>query len=688
MSAQTTKIESLEESNLTDDSKYSRWREEITLAEKEAEEFLKQGYTVYDRYKDERKDADASMRKFNIFSTNVGIMRSSLFSKIPKMEVKRRFGQAMDDPARVAAMMIQNILLQDLDDESCNYAQVLRYAITDRLCPGLGAAWLRLETETTEEILPAVTDPITGEMIQEEATFERVSSQEVPVDYVHWDDILISPCRTWEERRWVARRAFMDRDSLIKRFGEDKGKRVSLNYKPGTTGKQSDGNPTNDVLQKAVVYEIWDRQKKKVIWLSTGFGELLDEKADPLKLEDFEPFPKPLFATQSTNNVIPVSDFVMLQDQYNEMDTVNNRISILVDACKVAGVYDSSATGVQRMLEEGFENTLIPVDNWAMFAEKGGIKGQIDWLPLDQVVQALQYLRQAREDIKGQIYELSGISDIVRGDTKASETLGAQKIKAQFASVRIQSLQDEVALFAQSLLQIKAEIICRHFTPEQILEQSNMKFYLDSQQAPLIHAAMALIKGPHEKFEWRIKIQADSLAQADYQLEKQEKVEFINAVATFLQSAATMIEREPAMAPMMMDMLKFGVSGFRGASEMEGSIDSAMQMFQQKIDNPAPPPPDPAAMKAQADAQVKQQDAQLKQQQGQQDMAIKQQEAMMRQQESQQEMRFKMMENAMDIRHREQMNTLDRTQKMFEAAMKQREREETANERDTDTEDS
>jgi hypothetical protein len=666
--ASAFRIESIEDTKKTPSSNYQRWVEEINLAEKEASDFLQQGHSVYERYKDERKDADGSMRKYNIFSANVGIMVSSLFSKIPKATVSRRFEQSMDDQGRVAAMMIQNILLQDMDDENCNYAQVVRYAILDRLCPGIGCAWLRLETETKEEILEQITDPVTGEILQEAATYERVAGQEVPVDYVHWDDIVISPCRTWEERRWVGRRVFMDRDALVERFGDDKGNKIGLDYKPGSNSTSDNNNPVNDVLQKAVIYEIWDRNNKKVYWVSKKFPSLLDEKEDPLKLENFEPFPRPLFSTQSTDNVIPVSDFVMMQDQYNELDTVNNRISMLVDAVKAVGVYDSSATGVQRMLEEGTDNTLIPVDNWSMFAEKGGIKGQVDWLPLDQVVQALQYLRQAREDIKGQIYELSGISDIVRGESKASETLGAQKIKAQFASVRIQKLQDEVALFAQAILQLKAEIICRHFTPEQILKQSNMEFYLDGQNAPLVHGAIALIKGPTELFEWRVKIQPDSLVQADYQLQKQERVEFINATATFLQSAATMIEREPAMAPMMMEMLKFGVAGFKGSTEVEGSIDKTLAEIQKKIANPAPPPPDPAIEKAKVEMQVSQQEAQLDAQKVQQEMAAKERENMMN-------IQFAQQMNAMDIRQKQVMDTLERTQKMFDMEMKRRQSE-------------
>ena len=402
------------------------------------------------------------MKKFNVFSTNVGILQSSLFAKIPKAQVTRRFGQELDDAGRVAAMMIQNIVMQDMEDENCNFAQVVKYAITDWLVPGLGTAWLRLEAETEEKTLEAVTHPTTGEVLQEEATYEEVTSQEVCLDYVHWDDLVVSPCRTWEERRWIGRMVYMDRDKLGKRFGEEKAELVQLDYKPAT----DDDSPMNNIVDKAVVYEIWDRIDKKVIWITKGYKELLDEKDDPLKLENFDPCPRPLFALQSTGNYLPRADYAMIQDQYSEMDEINNRISMLVEACKVVGVYDeSSASSIGRMLEEGGENKMIPVSNWAMFAEKGGVAGAIDWLPLDKIIQAIEKLRQAREDIKAQIYELTGISDIVRGNTKASETLGAQQIKAQFASVRIQKQQEAVALFAQEILNMKAQLGLQTFYP-------------------------------------------------------------------------------------------------------------------------------------------------------------------------------------------------------------------------------
>ena len=382
----------------------------------------------------------------------------------------------------------------------------------------------------------------------------------------------------------------------------------------------------------------------------------MDEKEDPLGLEDFYPCPRPLFALTSTSNCVARADFVMMQDQYDEMDDVNNRISLLVAACKVVGVYDSGSDGLKKLLQEGVENTLVPADNWAMFAEKGGIKGQVDWLPLETVIAALERLRQAREDIKAQIYELTGISDIVRGNTKASETLGAQKIKAQFASVRIQKLQDEVARFAQDILRIKAQIICKHFDPSIILKMSNAKYTPDAALPPLIQEAITLLKD-EEGFNWRVKVQADSLGQQDYQMQKQEKVEFTNAMATFLQSAATTIKAMPPSAPMIFETLKFAISGFKGGQELESVIDNGIQAIMQDMEQQkqaAKNQPNPEQMKMQAEMQMEQQRFQLEQQSKQQDMAMKQQDMAMKQEAQKMDLQFKAAEHQQKLQQDQQ----------------------------------
>jgi hypothetical protein len=333
------------------------------------------------------------------------------------------------------------------------------------------------------------------------------------------------------------------------------------------------------------------------------------------------------------------------------------------------------------MLTEGYDNILIPVDNWAMFAEKGGVKGQVDWLPLDVVVQALGQLQAHREAIKGQIYELTGINDVVRGNTKASETLGAQELKSKFASVRIQKLQDEVTRFAEEILQIKAEILCKHFEPTILAEMSNAANMVPEDQQ-LVVPALQLLKGNEEAMEWRVTIQSDAMAMIDYTQQKTERSEFMTAVATFLQSASTVGQGAPELIPLMLQMLKFGVAGFKVGKDIEGVFDKYIADFEQQIEekknNPQPPPPDPALIKAEADAAAKQQDAQLKRESQQSDLAARQQEMQMEAAARDQEMRQEQRRFMMEMQQSMQQFAQEMQQMREEFAMKSQLQEATA----------
>jgi hypothetical protein len=694
MSAQSTPentqpsstIGSVQETEKDMATKTARWKDEIANAEQELKKWHEQGRKIILRYKDDRKGAiDSLDSKFNLFTTNVGIMQAALYSKIPKVLVTRKFFDANDDVARIAANIMQRAITQDLDETHCSFSQVMEDAIEDRLVPGMGTAWLRMKVETQQIPVPPaeLPWPEPGMDIPEPAeqeTVEQITNQEIIVEHVHWEDFLYSPCRTWAERRWVARRVYMDKDSIVARFGEDIAKALPMDYTPKN---KADGVvPVNDVLKKAIVYEIWDRTTRKVIWLSKSYQTLLDERDDPLGLEGFEPCPKPLFALTTTSNCIPTPDYYLLQDQYKELDDVNDRIAMLHRACKVVGVYDKGADGVQRMLSEASNNQLIPVDNWAMFAEKGGIKGTIDWLPLDTVVNALQNLRQAREDIKGQIYELNGISDVVRGASKASETLGAQQIKANFANIRIQRLQGAVAQFAGEIFRIKAEILAKHFTPEIIVKMSGIAYTEDANDPELIAQAMDLVKN-EEEFEWRVSVDSDSMKMADYAQEKQERTEFVTSVATYLQSAATILKESPDAAPLLLGMLKYATAGYTGSKDMESMIDKFTNQTEQKLKQQAeaPPQPSPEEQKMQAEMQMEQQRMQMEQQskqaeqemnqQAQQtDMQIKMHESDMKRQEMQQRLQFDAEKHQQEMMQRQQEHEMKMQQLQEEFALK------------------
>jgi hypothetical protein len=639
-------IDSLQKLERTPQGQRDRWIQEVEFAEKEKKKFTTQARRVIRRYIDERDAVETNQRWFNIFKTNTDILEASLYANIPEADVARRFNDMDDDVARVAGIILQRSIMQDMAEPNCDFDMVMRQCVSDRLIPGCGIAWLRLITETT-------TQPVEYGTNEDGTPFERITSQEIALDYVHWEDFLWSPCRVWAERRWIARKVPMTRDALVKRFGAKVGKSIPLDYEPKTNVIGDANTPRNMLLKRACIYEIWDREKKEVVWLSRGHDELLDTQPDPLRLDGFEPCPMPMLANLTTSNCIPKPDYMMLQDQYVELDEVNNRISLLIVACKVVGVYDRSAEGIQRMLTEGYDNTLIPVDNWAMFAEKGGVKGQIDWLPLDVVVQALGQLQAHREAVKQQIYELTGISDIVRGSTKASETLGAQQLKSKFASVRIQRLQDEVVRFAEEILRIKAEILVKHFAPEILVQMANVQGMVPEDQQ-IVPRALALLKAPEDTLQWRVEVGSDAMAIIDYNQQKTERTEFLNATATFLQSASTVGQGSPQLIPLMLQLLKFGISGFRVSREIEGVFDRYVKEFNEQIEarKNAPPQPDPEQQKMQMEMRMKQADAQLKQQGQQADLAMKsrEQQADLTMQEQEHQMKLAQMSQEFQLR--------------------------------------
>ena len=655
MSETSGAIESLKDKKLTP---YERWEEEIHQAELELKDFHNRGRKVNRRFLDERDMLDSSNKWFNIYYANTNIMESALYAQLPKPSVARRFKDYDDDVARVAGTIIQRSITQDLDDPRDMFDSTMRSCVQDRLIPGLAAAWLRLETDTEDvpyqEAMGDEFHPETeGTTAKPPEPLKKITDQRVCIDYVYWQDFIWSPCRTWEERRWVGRKAYMSRDALVKRFGKKVGSQVSLDFNPALPpnhGATPGTTPKHMAIKQACVYEIWDREKKEVIWFSKGYKEILDTKPDPLKLVGFEPCPKPMFANITTSNTVPRPDYYMIQDQYQELDTINNRVSMLLQACKVVGVYDQSASGVSRMLTEGFDNQLIPVDNWAMFAEKGGLKGQVDWLPLDVVVEALTQLIQNRDLIKAQIYELTGISDIVRGASKASETLGAQEIKSKFASIAIKKRQDEVARFAADLLRLKAEIQVKHFDDEFLLKSSNI-VATGVENVKLIEPALKLLHSD-SGFEWRITVTADSIAQADYAMEKADRIEFLTAVGSYLEKAMPMLQSMPGSANFLVGMLKWAVAGFRNSAELEGMLDKELDAIAKTP--PPPPPPDPEQQKMELEKQktegkieADKQKAAIDMQKGQQEIQMKERLAQMEIQMKQMELKFKEQELAL-----------------------------------------
>jgi hypothetical protein len=602
---------------------YQDWYNCIASYERTFKEWEGRADKIVKRYRDDSRSRNNPQAKFNILWSNVQTITPAIFARLPRPDVSRRFRD--NDPiGRVASTMLERALEYEIEHYG-DYSSAMKQAVQDRLLGGRGTAWVRYEPhivgqaggeaegapddgfQVTEDIDEAETE---GGIYREDQ--ERIEYECAPVDYVHWRDFGLTVARTWEEVTAVWRKVYMGRPALVERFGEELGGKIPLDTKPDSS--RTFNEKMGEGASEAVVYEIWDKTSGQVIWLNKSMGKILDTRDDPLQLENFWPCPKPMFSTLTTDSLIPVPDFVLYQDQARQLDTLADRIDGFIQALKVRGVYDAAEPSLARLFTEGENNSLLPVKNYGAFSEKGGMAGAINLVDIKPIAEGLQMSYQAMEQVKGQIYEIMGIADIQRGQTDPNETLGAQIIKSNNASGRLKTMQHDVVNFATALLQIKAQIICQHFTEDTIVKISGA-MQLSEQDQQLIPQALALLKNEPAK-NFRIEVTSDSMIYQDEQQEKADRVEFLSAVSSFMQTALPVATTAPELTPLLMEMLKFGVTAFKAGKGMEGLIDETADKFRQqaKAAEGQPKPPSPEQQKLTMQMQMEQQKMQMQQQ--------------------------------------------------------------------------
>lgn len=494
--AGSSTIEERKDLGSGDDALWAFWMGQEQIAEKEERVWIRKSRKIIKRYRDDRGDNPGdganSAHRYNILWSNVQTLRPTLYARTPKPDVARRFDD-QDDTGRLASTLIERCLSYATD--CTDFDTVMSSCVEDKLLPGRGVCRV-LYVPTYGE--PIGSDEDNAQFEQEDDSpltvdsagdtkdaqqgqddvpaqppiepLREVDFEEVLLKYIFWEDYREGPARKWVEVPWVRYRAYMTLDELKTRFGKEKAKQVTLDYTPkGSPEDRKDESPP-DMFKKAIIHEYWDKTKKQVVWLAPGTPDLiLDEVDDPLGLRDFFPNPDPLLATTTNDKRIPVPDYIEYQDQAMELDTLTARIDRLTKALKVSGIYPGENKQVlQQLVDAGTENLLIPVEDWAKWSDNGKLGDFIQWMPIEQVAQTITQLYEARDKVKSDLYEITGIGDIMRGNTSPLETAAAQTLKANFITRRVVPQQREVARFARDCFRLMANVVAEHFSPKTI----------------------------------------------------------------------------------------------------------------------------------------------------------------------------------------------------------------------------
>lgn len=596
-----------------------RWLDALRIAGNNQSKWEEKSKSIEKRYRDDRSDLEEGEKRFNILWSNIETLRPAVYASTPKPAVGRRYKDA-DPIGKDASMILERALKYAID--AYDFDDVMRSVVEDRLISGRGVARV-------------LYDPIlTKAQGMDGGQYEEVAYEEVLCEYIHWKDFRHGAARKWTQVPWVAFRTYPTKDELIERFGAKLGNRVPLSYLP--EGCEDD----DEQFKKAKVWEIWSKTDAMIYWVAEDFDEVLDESEPYLNLNGFFPCPKPLYGITTNSSLIPVPDYVEYQDQADELDVLTARINCLMKALKVNGAYAADAPELRRLLEEGEDNVLIPVENWALFAERGGLEGMITWLPIEQVVNTTISLYEAREKTKQELYEITGLADIIRGASNSAETATAQRIKGQFATLRLSDTQNQVANFAKGLLALKAEVISEHFSPQTLQLMTGI---------PINDQVLSLLRNDPLRM-FRIDIETDSTIKIDEQADKEARVEFLNTSSSFLERAIPAYQAMPALGGLLGEMLMFGIRGFKAGAELEEAFEQAIQQMGQMPQQPQQNP------EAEAKAAKMKQDMEIAQVKAQNDMKISTMKTQQEMAQSKQEHELNMQKSMMDM----QRKALDR----------------------------
>lgn len=390
-------------------------------------------------FRDLAKDAQEAYEKdctFNIMWPTVEITSSALYSATPDPEVRRRQRDG-DDIQKRAADAVERAI--DFCVDTHDFDGNVRQGIDDMLIAGLGTARIKYIPKfgkTVDEI---------GQEI------EFIKAQAIAVEHISWKHFHWQPCKSWEKCEWVAFQHQMSKKEVRQKYNVE-------------ASEEADPEEVDGKARKVPVYEIYHKPSKSITVIAEQFDEPLEIRKDDLGLEGFFPCPEPMMTNVQTDKLIPGADFKYYSNQYAELDKVAKRISTILTGSKAVSFYDAHFRELSKY-RTAKDGDLIPLDNMMEKLGDSSLNNVLAEYPLGANANALGMVVEYKKHLISEVYEILGISDIMRGETNAMEGVETQVLKSEFGANRIREKQGSVNRFCRDLFRIMGEVISEHFTP-------------------------------------------------------------------------------------------------------------------------------------------------------------------------------------------------------------------------------
>ena len=548
-----------------------QWLNRIAGAEKRDDSWFKDAERAEKIYLCDNEDGQAP--QFNILHSNVETIVPSIYNSTPSPEIRARHGNLEDGPAKDVSEVFERVIATQVDDNRLDTE--IEAAAQDAYAAGRAIVRVRFEAETQEQVKVTI-NPETGDEVEVEAE-PLVTGETILYENVSWRDYRQGPAKRWRDVPWVCYRH---------EISEQERERLE---NPEFKAMQDDLREDYDEDQDCTIWEIWDKEGAQVLFVVADSGKVLDIQPDPMGLKGFFPQPAPVQPITPTGKLTPVCPYVVYESLAKELDTTTRRINALVKGLKVRGAIAGNAEAIEQISQLG-DNELVAVGNIEGLVAAGGLAKAVMWWPIDTAIAVLRELYVQRDQTKQAIYEVTGISDIVRGQGAASETATAQRIKTQWGSLRIKKMQRGIERQVRDLFVLSAEIISKHFSEVTLQKMTGL------QMTPEM---MQIIGKPLDHY--RINVESDSTVRADLTKSRGEMSEFLQGTAQFFSTMAPIVQQSPQAAGPLAKMYAAFATQFNLGKSAEDALDQFVALADQAAQaaqQPQGPSPEQQTMEA------------------------------------------------------------------------------------------
>lgn len=530
------------------------WLARIEAEERDHKEYREHVDTVMEVYNNDLGNSDTLF--VPLLWTTTQIQNSGIYSNTPVVDVRPRNDE--NNPIfKTASDVLERGISFFVDDKA--FSDSFHRVVDDYLVSGLGVVRVKVDSEITE--IPSQLDEYGEEGEPEEA----IGNQSVRWEYVPWRRFGWEPGNNWHHTDWVYFRHRMTQAQIRKRFGK------TVKASKDKTDKRSINSANSRTFD---VYEVWDKQAKKVLFIGKGESKPIEVSDDPLGLSGFFPMPPPLFTNLPSEELIPRPDYDYIVAYDVELNRLQQRRMGVLEQLRVSGAYDQGLPELGDILELE-DGEMKPIQNLLARLKGQGFDNAIFFLPLEEKIRTLDKLTEQIAFVMQQVERVLGIADIVQGSSNVNEGVGTQALKSRWAGVRLARKRNDVQYTLREMMRIMGQVLTSHFTDENLSRLTQVQ--INPEVFQLLRSDLMS--------DFAIDIETESTIAPDMDQERQNRAEMMQSLIGYAQSVLPAVQQGQLPADVSSGILRAAMKPYtqndRSLDESLNSLQTSQQQLQQ-----------------------------------------------------------------------------------------------------------